>query len=112
MNTDNKDELENLKNLMQAQVDIMLKKSDTDDWNEFMKSAKEEKAELYRQASEYQNCEVCGEKFLPKDNETICEDCLIKKKRERFKKRAIATTSFFAIILAVTIIIYLITEII
>ncbi|MDO5014488.1 MAG: hypothetical protein Q4E28_00835 [Clostridia bacterium] len=107
-----KEELEQLKELMQTQVDVMLKKSDTDNWEEFITEAKKDKAELFELASEYETCEICQEKFLPKNSETICSDCALNNKRKKFKKLSIAGTAFFAIIFVVIVIIYMILEII
>ncbi len=67
-------ELNDLKDLVQGEIDKMLEKNPDAEWTDIVKEAKEDKKKK-RNAGNVKLCEVCGENEVGED-EQYCEHCL------------------------------------
>jgi len=96
-------ELENIKNLVQEEVNKILENPETGDWNELVKTARQE----IKEAKEAENideddlCEVCGERARDtsiSQSNPYCSEC-----RELMKKHPFKFSEIFTPIIVVAI---------
>lgn len=66
-------ELNDLKDLVQGEIDKMMEENPDSTWKEIVKEAKDKKANRGKETVKF--CECCGENIIDED-ETYCEECL------------------------------------
>ena len=96
-------ELENIKSLVQQEVNSLLENPETGDWNELVKTARKEAHEAKEKPhiDEDNLCEVCGERAVDKSvsqSNPYCSEC-----RELMKKHPFKFSEIFMSIIVIAV---------
>lgn len=96
-------ELENIKNIVQTEVDKILEDSEYDDWNDLVKDArkeiKEEKEKKANPQKDVPMCECCGERPIDKSensNSHYCTEC--RETMKNYPLSALEIISMFVVV--------------